>query len=1166
MKSPKHLFEMILLLLFVCISVSAQKVSIDYKQRPLDQVFTDLKNKTGYEFIYQKKILIGEKAVTLNMSNVSFNEVLDRIFMNRELGYDIIKKTVVIHKAERARQSFKKTITGQIVDFNGEPLPGASIRIKGTKEGTISNGEGKFSIAIDGNNPTLLISYVGMNDKEVLITSKTARAMRIEMTDNTNLMQEVVVTGYQKIKRENATGSYQMITAKDMDQRYTGDITSNLEGKVPGLVKYDNGITNGLTIRGTGSLSASTSPLIVVNGLPISGSIETLNPYEIESITVLKDASAAAIYGARASNGVIVVVTKKAQSEKLVIDFNADLTIKNKPNYDSMNWCNSAEEIELNEYNFNYVKNDASAFTSWKDNYDKYGRDASPLMQLMMNHYLGKVSDSDYNTTIEKWKKNNFRKEWRDLLLRNDITQQYNLSLRTKGKYLSSSISVNYKTNNNARPDEYSNTFLMNYEGALDIAKWINMSFGLYVESDRGKTHLDKFGYKGMGAFHNYESMWNKDGTPAVLRAGVALDEPNLADTSYGFKSEEFVLQDEINYNFDHSRSTLLRPFIHLNVRPIPELNLSAQFQYEDSYSKEEGYYEPQSYDIRHLYNLYTYKKKHYMPDGGILDTNTSEEAYYTFRSQANYEKVFAERHAIDAILGFEYRETKTRSNSSELLGYDDQTQTNTTSLTNLYDAYKLEHCDINSVISPVGYRIGNNFTTNDILHRFYSIYFTANYTYDHRYSASFSYRKDKTDLFGADPKFRGRPLWSVGGGWNLQNEDFLKTIHWINVLKIRGSYGLTGNIDSSVSSYLTARIKTEYVTGGKKAILNTPPNDQLRWEKTASWNFGTDFSLFNNRLNGSLDWYLKNGSDILSTTDLDPTTGWSSLRINDAKIRNQGIELQLNGIILPAKDRNQLGVNALLGIAYNKNKVIAINHKITSGYDELKSTSYHQGKPIHSLYSLVYGGLSLDANGNQQANFVKKDGTLSNVATYDDDFKAEDAVFSGGLDPKLTANFTPEITYKGFSISGMFVFYGGHYMRVHADDWTINSGIDSYGTEIPRSYLNYWRSDDKTKYLANGYAAQNMNMYSTDPTMFDFNVVRADYLKLRTLVLGYKFSQLFCHKLGIDGLRLRIQMNNVFTVVRNGDNIDPESVNPFTGYASVKVPKSYTMSLSVNF
>jgi TonB-linked SusC/RagA family outer membrane protein len=1166
-----------LLLLSVTSTYAQQRINVNYKEQPLTSVITDLKTKTGYDFVYQKKTLVGARPVTLAMNNVTLQEVLDRIFYRTNLEYEIVKKGIIIRPRQKAVQPFRRTIRGVVYDDEGSTLPGASVLIQGTNEGTICDAQGNFSIQVDSRNPILVFSYVGMKDKELLVTTKTGTSVSVTLESNINQLNDVIVTGYQQIKRENATGSYQKISAKDMDQRYTGDITSNLEGKVPGLVKYNNGVTNGITIRGAGSLSASTNPLVVVNGLPISGSIETINPYEIESITVLKDASAAAIYGARASNGVIVVVTKKAQSEKLSVDFNADLRIANKPNYDNMNWCNAAEEMELNEYNFDYIKNHAGALQALKNQYSQYGRDYSPFFQLMMNHYLGSVSDAEYKATKEKWSKNDFRKEWRDLLLRNDVTQQYNLALRTKGKYLNSSISLNYKTDNNASPGEYTRTLRLNYEGLLNVAKWMDMSFGLYVESGRTKSRLDKFGYRQMGSFHSYQSIWNDDGTPATLRAEVALDEPNLLDSSYGFKSEEFVLQNDINHNFKQYRSTLIRPHIQLNVRPIPELNLSAQFQYEDSYDKAESYYEAESYDIRHLYNLYTYNKKHYMPDGGLLDTDTSTGANYTFRTQANFDKTFAEKHAVEAIVGFEYRETKSRGNSSEIIGYNDQTQTNSTAITNLYDAYNLRNCDIGSQYSPVGHRLGTNFYTNDILHRFYSIYFTGDYTYDHRYSASFSYRKDKTDLFGADPKFRGRPLWSVGASWNMQNEAFMRSITWIDVLKLRGSYGLTGNIDSSVSSYLTAKVTTEKIAGTQKATLNTPPNDQLRWEKTASWNFGADFSLFNNRLNGSLDVYYKKGTDILSTTDLDPTSGWSSLRINNAKIRNQGVELQLNGTILPAKNRNQLEIDASFGLALNNNKVLNINHEITSGSEALQRSTYHKGKPIHSLYSLAFGGLTIDKNGNQQANFKKKDGTLSDVPSFEDGFKPEDAVFSGGLDPKLTANFTPEISYKGFTLSAMFVFFGGHYMRVHADEWTVNSGMEyslydytdnnlTTNYLLPKSMLNYWRSEDKTKYLANGYAAQNMNIGSDDPTKFDFNVVHADYLKLRTLVLGYRFSPLFCHKIGVNSLRLRIQMNNVFTSVRNSDGIDPEAVNPFTGYATVKTPKSYTMSLSVNF
>lgn len=318
-----------------------------------------------------------------------------------------------------------------------------------------------------------------------------------------------------------------------------------------------------------------------------------------------------------------------------------------------------------------------------------------------------------------------------------------------------------------------------------------------------------------------------------------------------------------------------------MNILPV--FNVSAQFQYEDIYYKSERYLEKDSYDMRHLYNLFTSEGVHYIPEGGMLNLNTENGAYYTFRTQGNYTQTFSGKHDVEAFAGFEYRQTRMRTTSSLLLGYDDQTQTNLTSMLN-FDAIRLlESSDLGTDYSPAGSSpvnsyMGGGFNTSETLHRFYSLYFTGNYTYDKRYSASFSYRVDKADLFGADPEFRGRPLWSAGLSWNLNNESFMKPLAWLDVLKLRASYGLTGNIDSSVSSFLTANIGINEITGSKKATLNTPPNDQLRWEKTASWNAGVDFSFFRNRLSGSLDWYRKYSTDLLSVTDLDPTTGWSSL------------------------------------------------------------------------------------------------------------------------------------------------------------------------------------------------------------------------------------------------------------------------------------------------
>lgn len=1136
-------------------------VSVSVRHGNVSTVLAAIRKATGMDILYSGDVLKTWPKVTIDAKGQSARALLDELMSQTGCEYKVNGKIIAISKKQTSR---KRHVSGVVTDEQGEPVIGVPVSLADGKVLGVTDGDGRYSIEVPSTVMELKLSYVGMKPQTVRLAAGASAVQRDITMLSDNQLADVIVTGYQKLKREDVTGAYQIISAKDMDLRYTGDVTSNLEGKVPGLIKYNNGVTDQLAIRGTSSLSASTKPLVVVNGLPIQGSLEDLNPNDIESITVLKDASAAAIYGARASNGVIVVVTKKATQEKLQVSFNADLTIKQKQSYSNRNWMNAAEFLELSQANLDAIAADDYEWGSMKDYFDVHPTGYSSFTRFYMGHKAGTVSDEEYNNTIAQWSKNNYRDQWRKLMLRNEVIQQYNLSMRTKGKYLNSNISVNFKNDNLGTTKVYSRSLLFNYEGILNMTKWADLRLGLFVAADRSKTRLDYFGLQNIDSKDVYESMWNADGTPATLRGRVPLDEPALLDTSLDLKSENYVLQEEMNKNFSKTRAHLLRPFLHLEVRPVDGLTISGQFQYEDSYTKTEDQYLADSYDMRHLYNLYTYKGKHYLPEGGLLESSTAEGHHYTLRMQASYNKTFAEKHAVSALIGYEYRQQKSRTVSGQLVGYDDLTQTNTTQLTNLYDAYKLEHSDLGQYFSPVGFRLGGG-STSDILHRFYSVYGTANYTYDHRYATNFSYRVDKADLFGSDPKFRGRPLWSVGLSWNVNNEAFMRDIKWIDALKLRASYGTTGNINSSVSSYLTARILTEDLYGGKRATLNTPPNDQLRCEKTQNWNIGADFSVLGHRLRGSLDYYLKNGSDILSTTDIDPTSGWSSLTINNAKIRNQGVELQLDGTILPAKSRDYLGINASLNLAYNNNKVTAINHDITSGYEALGSDTYHKGKPVHSLYSMRYGGIAIDDNGNQQVYFIKADGTKVAAATFDNELETADVIYNGSLDPKLSTSLTAELTWKGFSLSGLFVFYGGHYMRTHAEQWTIVKGTEYQGN-IDRSLLNYWRSDDKTAFLANGFAARNMIMFNDDPAQTNITVEHADFLKLRSLVLGYNFSREICQKLRISNLRLRLQMNNVFCWARNHDSLDPEEVDPYSGYALPKIPKSYVMSLAVDF
>ena len=1098
-----------------------------------------------------------------------------------------------------------KTVNGTIIDENGEPLIGATVMLKGTPKGTATDLDGNFSLLISGKHPTLVISYVGMESKEVSLEYKGNKFQYVKATLKPlpNLMNEVVVTGYQNIKRENATGAYQIITAEDLEKRYTGDVTSNLEGMVPGLVydpKSNYTDENALKIRGTGTFQARTAPLVVVDGLPIEGGINTVNPYDIDKVTVLKDASAAAIYGARASNGVIVITTKKAHGQKLTVDFSADLTVTEKTDYSNFKYANAKDYIALERYNFNAMKNDGGNILEDNVRLMNNGRinTFSPVMRLFMQNYMGTLSDADLNSTLSSWEQNDYQKEWRDLHDRTGVRQQYNLALRVDGSILNSSLVVNYGHNNNGVVDENNQELSFKYQGLLKAASWVDLNFGVNIINDKSKTHAGG-GYSGMNSFLPYQSMYNPDGTLANMEAGVYPGES-------AFGTEEYELKDP-TYNFVDDFGKNWRKYDYKNIRanvnalfrlPIEGWTMQGMFQYEDISSRNQTEYKADSYYMRDMFNRFTTSEEvtewvddpdwfskymadpagydrshaglmqqtfiktiHNIPEGGLLTTTNNRSEFYTFRAQTRFARQFG-KHDIDAVAGFEYRQTHTKTDSNSLYGYDHQTQTNGN--VNANWALINNPTGTQNVLGryyPMPITVDSPFTTSDVLHRFYSYYFTANYLYDSRYSVSGSYRVDKTDLFGTDPKFRGRPLWSVGASWNINNEQFMQNITWVSALKLRASYGYTGNIDSSVSSILTARIGTNRITGDKAGTVRTPPNDQLRWEKTRTWNIGLDFGLFNYRLQGSLDFYNKQGSDLLARTDLDPTTGWSTLTINNGKMTNRGIELQLDANVIQQHSRSDFGLNLGFNLGYNKNKVTYVPHQPASGSEYL-TTQLHQGYPYNSIFSIDYTGL-IEKDGVLYGGWKGHDGVEHTESTSSSLFTIEDAVFSGSSDPLVSGSFSPELRWNGFSLGAMMAFYTGHYMRIDNDIWT---NIDYVGSStgytsggLTSEYLRYWNGEQGVP--PNGHFASSMNGTINNAFRRNTNVVHADYLKVRNVVLSYNFDPKLCRKIGMSDIRLRFQMNNLATWVRNAQGIDPEAVS-ITGMTTQKAPRSYTFSI----
>lgn len=1072
-----------------------------------------------------------------------------------------------------------RNVTGTVVDDAGEPLAGATVMIKGSATGTATDIDGRFSIAVNQEAPILTVSYIGMLPFEIALDAEnTAKPLEIVLVATDNVMNEVLVTGFQTIKRDNITGAFQQVSAKELDNRSMSTLTSSLEGKVAGMVINGTDIQ----IRGTSTLAASTNPLVVVDGLPIEGTLNDINPYEVANVFVLKDAAAAAIYGARASNGVIVITTKQGKSEKVEVEFNADLTVFDKYNYDDLGMTDAAGLLTLEENNFKWMLNETGYASSYLDKqWNVRGTLWQPMNQLMMRHHLGEITDAAYNSQVAQWKNNSYSADWQDAMERNRFEQRYNVAVRTHSDVMSNSVSINWTGDNTFQKHSHNNKLSLRYMGDIHPVKWFSSTMGLQVDNQRTKGNLNsigqsaynsqfsgQFNMNGRTSLPEYLSMRNPDGTPAVHQAYVALSEPSLADPNLGLKSEEYIPLEDLNLNTSEYRSTYTRGFVHLNLMPLDGLTLTGKFQYEDLTGKRSNTAVAESYAVRHLYNLFTYEGDHKLPEGGIYDETNLSNTSYTFRFQASYDKTIQDLHAINAVAGYEYRYQKDKNKSFSYLGYDDKALAQLTGNTNFNDLYESDETDLGSLYNAEYVYMTNYFGRfTEIEHKFLSYYATGNYTYDRKYTVSGSFRIDEADLFGADKKFTRRPLWSLGAGWNAHNEAFLNDVTWISQLKPRLSYGVTGNINSNYSSYLTASIYPNSLIDQYRALLDTPPNDQLRWEKTKTFDFGVDFALFNYRLYGSVDFYNKQGSDILSLVDLDPTTGWQSLNMNNAATRNRGFEIQLNGEILQALSPDQVGLNVALNLAYNNNKITKLNHISTTGWNAIQSYDYKQDRPVNSLYSFVYGGVTCDEDGYQQINWVDSNGELNDMDLSTAAFTPEDVVYSGNLDPKWSGSFTPTVTYKNFTLSAMAAFYLGHYMRINYNKWSYSTGI-SYGTAAPKSYLAYWQApaEQRQEMIGNGYMMDDCSMYANHVYFSDQNIDHADYLKIRNIVLTYAFPGKICNKIGMTALRLRAQMNNVCTWARNKEGIDPERVNFYTGQWSVGTPRSYTFSLTATF
>lgn len=1043
-------------------------------------------------------------------------------------------------------------IKGRVVDELREPLPGASVRIKGTTVGTVTDIDGHFRLKVPTDGKvTVVVSFLGLKTME--ITATPGKTVYVEMLSEENMLDELIVSGFQTISRERSTGSAVIINSEKLEKVQAADLKSKLEGITPGLTIYNNQ----MSIRGTSSFAVDGTPLLVIDGQPATGmTLDDINPDIIENVTVLKDAAATSLYGVRASNGVIVVTTKRSKSDKVDVSVSLGYYLNPVPSLSYRQYASTSDIIDL-ERDFllsdpEYINSPQGYFSTMTNK-----TTASYMSQLDMLYYRlsrNEITEDELNAGLNALRKNDYRKEYRDRLQQLGLTQDYNLSLSKGGERYGMFASLRYQNigQHNTFDDARKISFYLKND--LQLASWLKLTAGADVSLAKS-SYSEADGLDATDAMP-YDRLYNDDGSQAYRYPYNQVLAETINETE-GLYFMGYNAAEEARYNKRKRDDTYMKYFLQSVFDITKDLSLELKAQYEKRLVNNERYDEEDSYMMRSLINEFassgtgngfTYN----IPQGGHLYATNANYNYYNLRGQFNYHKEFAGKHDFTALLGGELRQDKYRYWTAERYGYDDQRLTSSQ-----VDWLTLSRKGVIGQLYSSTRTRSESTSVVDTKHRYVSAYFNAGYTYDSRYAANVSMRVEQADLFGSDPKYRYRPLWSFGLSWNASNESFMKDIEWLNMLKLRCTYGITGNVDQTSSPFLLAYFLSSPYTNHSLTDILTPPNSTLRWEKTSTFNFGVDYRLFN-RLSGSLDIYKRYSSDLLVDKSIDPSLGFDGMaRANNGEMQNVGVEMTASYECLKKRD---MSLTASLSAAFNKNEIKKVDYEPTDALDMLTSpeSNYRVGDTYNSLYAYRYAGLTstgdpsvYDENGN--------------VVSINPVRSIDALVTSGQLTPKWNGALTLDFRWKDLNVFVKAVYYTGHSLR---DD--VVTLYDAYnpidGGAIGKDIANRWTPEHTDTDIPAMGLHSNTGERNYHWKYADVNVCSASFIKLRNIGVAYSLPSRVLDKIKAKGLTVKFQVDNVCYWAANKHGIDPEAFNANYGARTDAQMPCYVLGLNVKF
>lgn len=1069
-----------------------------------------------------------------------------------------------------------RTITGIVTDSDTkEPLIGVTVvastndNDKSNNYGVATDIDGKFSISISGKTTQLVFSYLGFATQKVTLNS-SQNHYSIALVATSSELGDVVVTGYQTIERRKLTAAITTVSISDETVGSVTSIDQALAGQVAGLSSV---LSSGsptapvkLRIRGTASINGAQDPLWVLDGIPLEGtdipklendqdidnirqsSIAGLSPSDIESVTILKDVAATAIYGTRAANGIIVITTKKGKIGKPRVNFSSKVTYSPKRDIDRLNLMNADQKVGL----------ELDLLRS--DNY--YTIKLGGVSQILNNHnltndYINKGWDALPTSVQQEINAlRNINTDWNDILFRDTFSQEYNVSVSGGSDNVQYYNSFGYMSQDGNVEKVSADRFNLMSKTSYKFNKFVKTGLTIHLNRRTNKTYMSD----GIGMANplRYSRVANPYQQPYDSNGDYSYDY-NIQNDSRGLK---FNIFEEYENTLSKDKITATNVIWDLEFRLLNDrLKLTSQLGVQQDKTSRKQIADQESFVMRELNELTRINGKSFLPTGGVIKNNENDNSQITWKGMAEFRDTFNSIHELEVMAGSELRKTWYTQLFTAGFGYDRATGTTQAII------FPDESSSKSSALKQYERKVEN--------HAYASFFATTSYSLLKRYILGGSIRIDGSDFFGVDPKYRYLPLYSVSGSWRIAEESFMENQkNWLDNLSLRVSYGLQGNADRTTSPLLLGKYGiTSILPNGSEQIVNIEfaPNDKLRWEKTTAVNVGLDFSALNQAINLSVDYYYRKGTDIIAFQQLPLETGFYSQAVNWASMTNKGVEITLNTRNIATKDFSWY---TNLNFAYNQNKVLQEN------LGKNIATPSREGYPVNSIFALKTDGLDEDG----LPIFVTKDGNRSTIEelyqlkdewgigfpTTDISPEQEREFYSyiGSSDAPYTGGILNTFSYKNIDLSFNLAYYLGAYVRTkpsYDNVYThigLNTNTDILDRWTPEnkegSYPAIW--DGVTRNLAYNWYGQKTEIYNN----LDIWVKKQNYFRLQNIRLGYRLPQSLTKKLMINNATISLEARNLLVFGSSYRNyLDPETMGNI--YAT-PIPKSFIFSLNFSF